>query len=124
MCVCVCVCVSLTCMFVDVVMRIWKKEVRGECAVARRQAGRRVSRAVKRASPTAIAPLPNPFTHTRSARTCTCAQCHIDRISNPDNVMYVGSGVDVLFIAEDSSGHETNVMWQYDVSVCVYMCMC
>ncbi|KAG2425150.1 hypothetical protein HXX76_013904 [Chlamydomonas incerta] len=42
--------------------------------------------------------------------------CHIERISNPDNVMYVGGGIDVLFIAEDSdNGHENNVMWQYDL---------
>ncbi|KAG2443999.1 hypothetical protein HYH02_009199 [Chlamydomonas schloesseri] len=42
--------------------------------------------------------------------------CHIEKIANPDNVAYVGGGMDVLFIAEDSdNGHESNVLWQYDL---------
>lgn len=41
-------------------------------------------------------------------------KCHIDGISNPDNVTYM-SGWDILIIGEDTgSGHQNDVIWAYD----------
>jgi len=40
--------------------------------------------------------------------------CHIDGISEPDNVTYV-SGYDMLVIGEDTgSGHQNDAIWAYD----------
>ena len=41
--------------------------------------------------------------------------CDIDRIANPDNLTYLpGSGV--LIIAEDTSRHEIDMIWAYNVA--------
>ena len=42
-------------------------------------------------------------------------KCDIDQIANPDNLTYLpGSGV--LIIAEDTSQHEIDMIWAYDVA--------
>ncbi len=42
-------------------------------------------------------------------------KCDIENIANPDNLTYLpGSGV--LIIAEDSSNHEIDMIWAYDVA--------
>ncbi len=42
-------------------------------------------------------------------------KCDIDRIADPDNLTYLlGSGV--LIIAEDTSNHEIDMIWAYDVA--------
>ena len=41
-------------------------------------------------------------------------ECNIDEIANPDNVAYL-DGLDVLLIAEDTSKHENNVLWSYNI---------
>jgi secreted PhoX family phosphatase len=41
-------------------------------------------------------------------------KCHIDGISNPDNVAYM-TGYDKLIVGEDTgSGHQNDVIWAYD----------
>ena len=40
--------------------------------------------------------------------------CNIDEIANPDNVAYL-PGLDVLLIAEDTSKHENNILWAFDI---------
>tara|TARA_B110001454_G_scaffold165606_1_gene155375 strand:+ start:653 stop:2554 length:1902 start_codon:yes stop_codon:yes gene_type:complete len=41
-------------------------------------------------------------------------KCHIDGLSNPDNVTYM-SGYDKLIVGEDTgSGHQNDVIWAYD----------
>lgn len=43
-------------------------------------------------------------------------RCHIDGISEPDNVAYM-SGYDQLIIGEDTgSGHQNDIIWAYDFS--------
>jgi secreted PhoX family phosphatase len=42
-------------------------------------------------------------------------KCDIDRIADPDNLTYLpGSGV--LIVAEDTSNHEIDMIWAYDVA--------
>lgn len=42
-------------------------------------------------------------------------KCDIDRIADPDNLTYLpGSGV--LIIAEDTSNHEIDMIWAYDIA--------
>jgi len=42
-------------------------------------------------------------------------KCDVDRIADPDNLTYLpGSGV--LVVAEDSSNHEIDMIWAYDVA--------
>lgn len=40
--------------------------------------------------------------------------CNINEIANPDNVVYVGDGLDTILIAEDTTKHENNILWAYD----------
>jgi len=40
--------------------------------------------------------------------------CHLDKISNPDNLSIL-EGSDLLFIGEDSSSHKNNVIWSYNL---------
>ena len=41
-------------------------------------------------------------------------KCHIDGVSNPDNVTYM-TGYDQLIVGEDTgSGHQNDVIWAYD----------
>ena len=43
-------------------------------------------------------------------------KCHIDGLSNPDNVTYM-SGYDKLIVGEDTgSGHQNDAIWAYDFS--------
>eukprot|EP00775_Hariotina_reticulata_P002705 gene2705-3004_t len=39
-------------------------------------------------------------------------RCHLNKISNPDNLFHMN---DVLFMAEDTSDHQNNVLWAYDL---------
>jgi len=41
--------------------------------------------------------------------------CDINGISNPDNVTYL-EGSNLLFIGEDTSKHENNVIWSFDLT--------
>ncbi|MEZ5738482.1 MAG: DUF839 domain-containing protein [Burkholderiaceae bacterium] len=41
-------------------------------------------------------------------------RCDIDRIAGPDNLA-MGPTDDLLIIAEDTNGHQNNVMWAYDL---------
>ena len=40
--------------------------------------------------------------------------CHVDKISNPDNVTML-EGTNLLFIGEDTSAHTNNVVWSYNL---------
>ena len=40
--------------------------------------------------------------------------CHLDKISNPDNVAML-PGTDILMIGEDTSKHINNVIWAYNI---------
>mmetsp|Transcript_13023 Transcript_13023/g.27467 ORF Transcript_13023/g.27467 Transcript_13023/m.27467 type:complete len:217 (+) Transcript_13023:276-926(+) len=40
--------------------------------------------------------------------------CNINEIANPDNVAYVGDGLDTILFAEDTTKHENNILWAYD----------
>ncbi|KXZ55887.1 hypothetical protein GPECTOR_2g1438 [Gonium pectorale] len=41
-------------------------------------------------------------------------RCHMDRISSPDNVAFIPEH-DVLIIGEDTSEHQNDVIWAYDM---------
>ena len=40
--------------------------------------------------------------------------CHVDKISNPDNVTML-EGTNLLFIGEDTGAHTNNVVWSYNL---------
>jgi len=40
-------------------------------------------------------------------------KCHLDKISNPDNVTMI-PGTDILTIGEDTSSHENNIIWAFN----------
>jgi len=40
--------------------------------------------------------------------------CHLDKISNPDNVTFL-EGTNLLFVGEDTSKHINNVVWSYNL---------
>jgi uncharacterized protein len=40
--------------------------------------------------------------------------CHLDKISNPDNLTML-EGTDLLFIGEDTSSHQNNIVWSYNL---------
>jgi secreted PhoX family phosphatase len=40
-------------------------------------------------------------------------KCHLDKISNPDNVTML-PGTDILMIGEDTSSHENNIIWAFN----------
>lgn len=40
--------------------------------------------------------------------------CHVDKIANPDNVAFL-EGSNILTIGEDTSKHENNIIWAYDI---------
>ncbi|MEA3430883.1 MAG: hypothetical protein U9R08_06415, partial [Nanoarchaeota archaeon] len=42
-------------------------------------------------------------------------KCDLDGISNPDNVTML-PGTNILTIGEDTSKHENNIIWAYDLS--------
>lgn len=41
-------------------------------------------------------------------------KCHLDKISNPDNVTFLADS-NILVIGEDTSKHVNNIVWAYDV---------
>ncbi|MEN0067434.1 MAG: hypothetical protein AAGA48_35210, partial [Myxococcota bacterium] len=41
-------------------------------------------------------------------------RCDIDQMANPDNIAYL-PGHGLLMVAEDTSRHELNVLWAFDV---------
>ena len=41
-------------------------------------------------------------------------KCHLDKISNPDNVTFL-EGTNLLFVGEDTSKHINNVVWSYNL---------
>lgn len=40
-------------------------------------------------------------------------KCHLDKISNPDNVTMI-PGTDILTIGEDTGSHENNIIWAFN----------
>ena len=40
-------------------------------------------------------------------------KCHLDKISNPDNVTML-PGTDILMIGEDTSSHKNNIIWAFN----------
>jgi len=52
----------------------------------------------------------NPEPFNNSANTC-----YINGIANPDNLTYM-SGYDSLLIGEDTSRHQNDVIWKYDLA--------
>ncbi|MFA5234121.1 MAG: alkaline phosphatase PhoX [Sulfurimonas sp.] len=40
-------------------------------------------------------------------------ECHLDKISNPDNVTMI-PGTDILTIGEDTGSHENNIIWAFN----------
>ena len=42
-------------------------------------------------------------------------KCHLDAISNPDNVAML-PGTDILMIGEDTSKHVNNIVWAYNIT--------
>jgi hypothetical protein len=41
-------------------------------------------------------------------------KCHLDKISNPDNVAML-PGTDILMIGEDTGNHVNNIVWAYNL---------